>query len=1436
MRINPGFKNRFPCLPAQFLVLSCAFPICAAGLEPLNQFPALPRGWAYDVEVSGSLAYVANGQGGLLIVDVSDPATITEVGGVNTPGTARSLELSGDHLFVADDDAGMQVIQLQNATNAAVVANLPTVGSAIQVALENNLLAIAEGTNGVQLVDVSNPLGPTSHGTFDTPGTALGVALKESHAFVADGTNGLVILDITNPAIPQMVGSVDTPGEANAVGLYGSYCLIADGWNGLAVIDISNLSVPILVTNLNVSYAYDLDISGHTAIVTGSYLASGYSTTIVDLTDPTMPITRTTLPSTQPPQGVQVAGNLAYIAGYSSGIQIVDVSNPDQPELAGELNYPRFGADQIARWGHQAVVADNNRLQLVDFSNPSQLKPIGTIELGDNYVREMTSLNGLVVAQIYNASQLIVYDLAADNHDTPLAAFPRDTANYEQFTGMTSQGSLLIGGTAKGHLELIDFSSPTNSKTLASTGVFGQYTPPGCGAAPSPLSVSMFPTFHNNVAYVGGYTGASIGTYIVELRSPQSLRPVGLLSNDQLLVDMQFEDGLGFALMYRISGPNFVKEIIAYNLSTPTAPTIISTFPLETVPLPTGITSFPCGWKPLIPLPLQLHAGMALESNQLIIPSPETSELIHLDVSDPASMQLVERVPTAGVPGDAFSVASHIFAAETEVVLESFRLDSSSPLDAPVIFQQPGDQTLGTGQRLLLQVGALGTNDLSFQWFQNQHPIPDATNSWFKVDPVVANQTGLYHVTVSDGVHLLKSETATVTVFPGLATSTLAARTLSGRNNGANLQVVGDFAYLVDGNFGLLIYNVSNPAEPILVGQLQIAGSSSDLEVIGDLVAIANGIAGVQIVDVSVPADPQLVGVYNPGEYIWETGRVGSDLVVAAGAQGIQIVSLSDATQPTKIGEYPDITDANDFENRGDYLFVANGMNGLVILNAANRSSPTMIGATAPGFSANGVALSGDYALLSVYNTGMYVINIHDLANPTVLGTYTDGRNLPAYDVAAVGTGGALLSLFQEGVHVIDLGDFEFPSLRQVISGMFYPNIETSGNLAFLAARSEGMKIYDLSNQPSPQLLGAAPDYGYSGEAAVDGNHLFSISESGRVDIYDVTDPSDPSVIGTIDTGESLGWQHMIVADNKVYLGAGTAGLLVYDVSTPAAPTFAGSYQVPGFRLDQFEIRDGIGYLGFNKSGIHIVDLANPGTPVLLTNLVQTIDQTFSLAVVGNTLLYAYPYKLRRVDISNPATPLPLEDLEVPVSDYRLNHLENSLYLLWDGIYPVDLTDPSKPGIGFGLALPGSPLDLAQIGRFGLVTMSNGEIALLDLIDPLLPRLLSTCPAPINSFFLTSVGRNLYANQSSYGFSLLGLGLPDESISPVLGIEMNQGTPSVTVQGERNQLIDLEEATHLGPERNWHKVGHFIQPGMPITWSTSDNPGSHYFYRARSAE
>ncbi len=72
---------------------------------------------------------------------------------------------------------------------------------------------------------------------------------------------------------------------------------------------------------------------------------------------------------------------------------------------------------------------------------------------------------------------------------------------------------------------------------------------------------------------------------------------------------------------------------------------------------------------------------------------------------------------------------------------------------------------------------------------------------------------------------------------------------------------------MADYGSGLQVIDISDPANPTLVGTYDTPGYARGVAVSGDHAFVADGDSGLQVIDISDPANPTLVGTYDtPGD------------------------------------------------------------------------------------------------------------------------------------------------------------------------------------------------------------------------------------------------------------------------------------------------------------------------------------------------------------------------------------------------------------------------------------------------------------------------------------------------------------------------------------------------------------------------------------------
>jgi len=165
---------------------------------------------------------------------------------------------------------------------------------------------------------------------------------------------------------------------------------------------------------------------------------------------------------------VDVAGDYAYVAAGTAGLQVVDVSNHHNPRIVGSID-TSGNANDVKVIGNAVLVADGSAgLQVIDVTNAASPTSLGSVDTpGD---AQDVSIRGNHAYIADGAAGLQVVDIS--NLSTPTivgSMATRGTAIGVDVTVGSQLAVIAEGGTG---LELADISTPTNPspRGLASTG------------------------------------------------------------------------------------------------------------------------------------------------------------------------------------------------------------------------------------------------------------------------------------------------------------------------------------------------------------------------------------------------------------------------------------------------------------------------------------------------------------------------------------------------------------------------------------------------------------------------------------------------------------------------------------------------------------------------------------------------------------------------------------------------------------------------------------------------------------------------------------------------------------------------------------------------------------------------------------------------------
>lgn len=220
------------------------------------------------IDIANGCAYIAAGNAGVQIVDVSAPAEPTLISGMETSFEAADISVSGNYAYVAAGDSGLRIIDISNPLMPTIVGSLDTLSHASRISISGNHAFMAAWDNGLQIIDISDPYTPVWVSRVASADQTVAVSVSGNHAFLADSAAGLQVVDISDPIAPGIRGRVKTLEVAWHVGISGSYAYVADYFSGFQIIDISDHSNPVLVGYADTpGYAHDLSIAGDYAYI-----------------------------------------------------------------------------------------------------------------------------------------------------------------------------------------------------------------------------------------------------------------------------------------------------------------------------------------------------------------------------------------------------------------------------------------------------------------------------------------------------------------------------------------------------------------------------------------------------------------------------------------------------------------------------------------------------------------------------------------------------------------------------------------------------------------------------------------------------------------------------------------------------------------------------------------------------------------------------------------------------------------------------------------------------------------------------------------------------------------------------------------------------------------------------------------------------------------
>lgn len=268
---------------------------------------------------------------------------------------------------------------------------------------------------------------------------------------------------------------------------------------------------------------------------------------------------------------------------------------------------------------------------------------------------------------------------------------------------------------------------------------------------------------------------------------------------------------------------------------------------------------------------------------------------------------------------------------------------------------------------------------------------------------------------------------------------------MPGNNDGIAIATQGQYAYFIrDGGApNFVIFDVSVPAAPAIVGSLTLAGTPTDIAVAGDYAYVSNesDTQELQVINIAAPTVPTVVGTYNASgnanaNGVAVNGTVAYLVRASSNRDEIFAINTSNPSAPAMLDSLNLGSTGYAITVVGNYAYVVNGSNTQEVraVNASNPSSLSFAGSLNLQGNTDATALAGfSGGLIVGQGNTLRTVSLADPANPALAGSLSIGG---AVNDIAFGNAYAFLgtSVRTAEFQVVDISAINAPTLLSTVN------------------------------------------------------------------------------------------------------------------------------------------------------------------------------------------------------------------------------------------------------------------------------------------------------------------------------------------------------------------------------------------------------------------
>jgi hypothetical protein len=333
----------------------------------------------------------------------------TELLGKWGEGLCGAIEVDSNYIYKGNG-SNLEIRKISEGYR--LISKIQAYDLITDIIKDSIFLFVATENYGLIVYDISNIDHPIDISAVLLPGTTYKISLQNNLIYSANLSEGIRIINVEDPYNPAEINSYTNGQIIGYIAIWDNYLyILQQNYSGLEILNVDNPYFPAVVGILNLSL---------------------------------------------PPTDIYIIDTILYVTNPVSALTSYSLLDPVNPIQLSQV--PRNGT-KFSFDNHKIFLLKNDKVEIIDCTNPNSLVPIGTIEYLDDPIIIKAKDHHLYLSNYYKF-------LIIDVHD-PLHPYVVDSLDAASHTKdiIIDSNYLFISNMG---LRIVDISNPLNPQTVSS--------------------------------------------------------------------------------------------------------------------------------------------------------------------------------------------------------------------------------------------------------------------------------------------------------------------------------------------------------------------------------------------------------------------------------------------------------------------------------------------------------------------------------------------------------------------------------------------------------------------------------------------------------------------------------------------------------------------------------------------------------------------------------------------------------------------------------------------------------------------------------------------------------------------------------------------------------------------------------------------------------